>query len=154
MKTLIVYDSYFGNTEKVALAIRNVLGNEALAVRVRDVKLKQLSGLDALIVGSPTRAFKATGAITGFLKQIPARSLTGVKAAAFDTRMDVTDITSRLLEKLVRWLGYAAEPIAARLQKKGARLAVKPAGFSVQGSEGPLKTGELERAVEWAKQIG
>lgn len=28
-----------------------------------------------------------------------------------------------------------------------------PAGFFVNGKEGPLKEGELERAAEWARQI-
>ena len=28
-----------------------------------------------------------------------------------------------------------------------------PEGFFVNGTEGPMKEGELERAAEWAKQI-
>jgi hypothetical protein len=28
-----------------------------------------------------------------------------------------------------------------------------PEGFYVQGTEGPLKQGELERAASWARQI-
>jgi hypothetical protein len=30
---------------------------------------------------------------------------------------------------------------------------VPPEGFLVSGEQGPLKAGELERAVSWAKQI-
>jgi hypothetical protein len=37
--------------------------------------------------------------------------------------------------------------------KKGGELIAPPEGFFVQGTEGPLKEGELERASDWAKQI-
>jgi flavodoxin len=50
-------------------------------------------------------------------------------------------------------LGYAAKPIADKLKKKGGKLVLPPEGFFVQGSEGPLKEGEVERAAEWAKQL-
>ena len=49
--------------------------------------------------------------------------------------------------------GYAAKPIADRLQKKGGDLAVPPEGFIVLGAEGPLKEGELERAAEWGRRV-
>ena len=59
----------------------------------------------------------------------------------------------KILAFLVRLFGYAAEPIADRLQKKGGVLAVPPEAFYVSETEGPLLEGELERAGEWAKQI-
>ena len=49
--------------------------------------------------------------------------------------------------------GYAAKPIADRLEKKGGQLAVPPEGFYVTDTEGPLVEGELERAAEWARKI-
>ena len=53
----------------------------------------------------------------------------------------------------VRLFGYAAKPIADRLQKRGGVLVVPPEGFYVEGTEGPLQEGELERASEWARRI-
>ena len=55
--------------------------------------------------------------------------------------------------EFVKLFGYAAEPIAARLEKKGGELAVPPEPFYVGGTEGPLLEGELERAEDWARQI-
>lgn len=150
MKALIVYDSVFGNTEQIARAIGQVLGAEV--VRVSDVRPEQLSGLDLLVVGSPTRAFRPTPAIARFLKGIPANGLQGIRVAAFDTRVSVSDVGSRILTVMVRWFGYAAEPIARRLQKKRGELIAPPAGFVVEGTEGPLRAGELERAADWARQ--
>ena len=151
MKALVVYDSVFGNTEKVAQAIGDALGAQTL--RVGDVKPEHLTGLDALIVGSPTRAFSATPAIKTWLKALPPHSLQGVKVAAFDTRMNVKEVNSRVLTVFAKVFGYAAEPMAARLVKKGGTQAMTPAGFVVKGSEGPLQDGELERAADWARQM-
>ena len=157
MKALVIYDSVFGNTEQVAQAIGGALGTgeEVTTIRVGGVTTGQLTGLDLLIVGSPTRGFKPTEGIQTFLKSISSGSLKGMKVAAFDTRMTLQDINSPVLNFIVRFIGfrYAASPIAAALQKKGGDLVTPPDGFYVEKSEGPLKEGELERAVEWARKI-
>ena len=155
MKVLIVYDSVFGNTEQIAQAIGNSLGSKENVeiLRVSEVKPEQLIGLELLIVGSPTRVFKPTKAIMNFLNKIPLNVLKGVKVAAFDTRISTADVNSRLLNILVKLFGYAAKPIAYKLEKKGGSLIIPPEGFFVKDSEGPLKDGELERAADWAKSI-
>jgi flavodoxin I len=156
-KALVVYDSFFGNTERIAQSIGNALGRQENVgiVRVADVRPEQLTGLKLLIVGSPTRAFRPSPAIKKFLKSIPKNGLKGVKVAAFDTRVTDEEIDSAvfILRIMVNIFGYAAKPIADRLVKKGGQLIAAPEGFFVQGMEGPLKEGELERASEWAKQI-
>jgi flavodoxin I len=156
MKAMVVYDSGFGNTEKIAQAIGQGLGSpeDVEIVRVDDVKPEQLTGITLLIVGSPTQKFSPTGATTNFLKGIPPNGLQGVKVAAFDTRFPVSEIERvRVLAFFVKIFGYAAEPIAGRLEKKGGELVIPPEGFFVEGTEGPLQEGELERAADWAKQI-
>ena len=152
---MVIYDSYFGNTEKVARSIGKALGSgeDAQTLKVGDVKPQQLNGIELLIVGSPTRAFRASPAINSFLKKIPAGGLRGVKVAGFDTRIALEDIKVRLLLFLVKVFGYAAEPISKKLQKKGGEVAALPEGFIVKDTEGPLKDGELERAAAWAKKI-
>jgi flavodoxin len=155
MKALVVYDSFFGNTEQIAQAIGNALGSpeDVEVLRVSNVKPEQLTGLKLLIVGSPTRGFRPTPAISNLLKSIPKDGLKGVKVAAFDTRIALSDIDSRILPVFVKVFGYAAKPIADRLAKKGGELVIPPEGFFVEGTEGPLKAGELERAADWTKQI-
>ena len=156
MKALVIYDSVFGNTEQIAQAIGNALGSQedVEILRVSNVKLEQLTGLKLLIAGSPTRQFRPTAAINNLLKRIPKNGLKGVKVAAFDTRFTMSAIEeSRVLPFFVRLFGYAAKPISDRLKKKGGELIIPPEGFFVEGVEGPLKEGELERAADWAKQI-
>jgi len=155
MKVRVVYDSVFGNTEQVARAMGETLGpqGDVETVRIGDVEPEELTGLDVLIVGSPTRAFRPTGATTKLIQAIPRDGLAGVKVAAFDTRISPADVDSRVLRVMVKLFGYAADPIAKRLEKKGGELAVAPEGFFVKDTEGPLKEGEVGRAAEWARRI-
>ena len=159
MKVLIIYDSFFGNTEQIAQAMGHALGSQedVEVLRVGNVKPEQLTGLKLLIVGSPTHGFRATPAINNLLGRIPMNGLRGVKVAAFDTRLSMNDIDPPIVRFIGRFVvklfGYAAKPIADRLKKKGGELTIPPEGFYVKGTEGPLKEGELERAADWAKQI-
>jgi len=158
MEVLIVYDSVFGNTEQIARAIGNALGDQDQVVtfRVSDVKPDQFAGLKLLILGSPTQRFRPTIAISNLLKEIPKNGLKGVKIAAFDTRLTQSEINKTpALAFFVRIAGnaYAARPIADGLKNKGGELIVPPEGFLVEGMEGPLVKGEVERAAFWARQI-
>ena len=153
--TLIIYDSVFGNTAKIAQAMASALA-EHLEVDVRvvgEVFPEHLDGIKTLIVGSPTRQFKATGALDQFLKQIPAGGLNGVQVAAFDTRMTQEDIRkNKFLALMVKFFGYAAEKITRQLAHLGGKEIMPPQGFWVIGMEGPLVEGELDRASTWALQ--
>lgn len=156
MSILVVYDSVFGNTEKIAQAIGAALGSQGKVetLRVSAVTPEKLAGVKLLVAGSPTRQFRATAPTTSFLKGIPGGSLKGVKVAAFDTRITKSKIEGTpVLAFFVKLFGYAAAPMAKTLQKKGGELVVPPEGFFVEGTEGPLQEGELERAADWARKI-
>jgi flavodoxin len=155
MKTLVIYDSVFGNTEKIARAIANALGPQVPVeiLQANKAAPEQLTGLDLLVVGSPTRGFRPTEAVTGLLKRMRSKALKGAKVAAFDTRFKADELDSAGLRFVVKTGGYAAKRIAAQLKKAGGNLIVPPEGFYVEDTEGPLKAGELERAAGWAKII-
>ena len=155
MKALIIYDSVFGNTEKVAQSIGAVLGpqGQVKTLLVGQVTMEQLRGLEVLIVGSPTRSFRPTPAISQFLKALPKNHLAGINVAAFDTRIWLNTIDSAAFRFLVDKGGYAANTMAKALTRKGGNPIVPPEGFLVTGEQGPLKGGELERAAKWAGQM-
>jgi flavodoxin len=144
MKTVVVYDSLYGNTEKIAKAIGDALTGEVKVLRVGEVDPSELATLDFLIVGSPTHGGRASPPMREFLDKVQATALEGVKVAAFDTRHS---------SRFTVIFGYAAGRIAGSLKKRGGTLMVSPEGFLVTGTEGPLKEGELERAAAWAKEI-
>lgn len=154
MKALVLFESFFGNTEKIARTVGSALGlTESDVIRISDINMTKLDGLELLVVGSPTRAFSACPDTKTFLKQLPSGALNNVKVAAFDTRAEMTDKTPGILKFFAGIFGYAAEPIAKKLVRKGGIQAAQPAGFFVLDSEGPLKEGELERAASWAGSI-
>jgi flavodoxin I len=146
MKALIVYDSVYGNTEKIARAIAEAISpsGEVKVVQAGEASPSELESIDLLIVGSPTHGGRPTPAIQDLINKMPQPSLQGINVAAFDTRIPT---------KLVRVFGYAAGRIAGNLKKKGGTLVASPEGFFVTASKGPLKEGELERAAGWAKGI-
>ena len=159
MKAIVVYDSVYGNTEQIALAIADALGTQAEVAhfRVNAVQVEQLTGVELLIVGSPTQRFRPTAPISNLLKNLANKSLKGVRVAAFDTRLTTDKIEETpALAFFVRLFGhsaYAAKPMGDMLKKKGGEQIVPPEGFFVEGIEGPLAQGELERAANWVKQI-
>ena len=151
MKGLVVYDSVFGNTKKVAEEIAASLDYPLISITA--LTLEQLKGCEHLVVGSPTRAFRPTEPMQNFFNALAPDSLKGMKVSTFDTRVDVKKVNNGFLNFMVRLFGYAAEFLAKLLAKKGAVLLGQPAGFFVDESEGPLKEGELERASAWAKTL-
>lgn len=155
MKTLIVYDSVFGNTQKIAIAMGEALkpqGNIKVE-KVNEVKIETLNDIEMLIVGSPTRAFNPTKDINNFLKSLPKNKLNGIKVAGFDTRANVKEVNSAVLTFFAKLFGYAGEKITKKLTKKSGELITEPEGFFVKDSEGPLAEGEIERAEKWAMSL-
>lgn len=152
MKALIVYDSLYGNTEKIAKAIGSAISPEARVLHAGKADFSALEGTDILVVGSPTHAGRPTAPIKNFLEKIPANALKNKCIASFDTRSS-TEGQGAFIKGLVKFFGYAAPRIAKALQEKGASVIAEPQGFAVKGKEGPLEKGELERAAKWAAGI-
>ena len=152
MRIAIIYDSVFGNTATVAEALARSareLG-EVTLLSVRDAATFAPDGFDLLLIGSPTRGFAPTPAISEFTAGLPTVS---IRAAAFDTRLDPDHIQPVPLRWVVQVGGYAANRIAGTLSEKGYNVLEPNGDFLVEGAEGPLKQGEIERAEAWLKQI-
>jgi flavodoxin I len=143
VKALVVYDSRFGNTEKVARTIAAALGPEenVRTVKVDAVAAEDLQDLDVVVVGGPVHAWRPSRPMQAFLDSLQPNALSGVQAAAFDTRFG-----SRLA-------GGAADNIEKALRKQGCTIVAPATSFIVLGGEGPLAEGELDKAAAWAKQI-
>jgi flavodoxin len=148
MKILIVYDSVFGNTAKLAEAVAKAL--DSRAVKVSECTESDLQSLDMLIAGSPTRMFKPMPSMKASIKGLPDGSLKGVKVAAFDTRFAKKESGGKLLNCMSNTFGYAAEKMLKSLEKKGGTAAAGPIGFFVSGNEGPIIKDEEKRAADWA----
>jgi flavodoxin len=137
MKSLVIYDSNFGNTKKIAEAIAAALHCEA--VQVNKINKESLKGVDLVIIGCPINAWRPTEAMNNFLNSL--ESLPGIRAASFDTRVKLFIS------------GNAAKKISRVLKKKGAIIVGEPKGFYVKGQQGPLLEGEVENAKKWIEAI-
>ena len=163
MRALVVFESMFGNTERVARAVAEGLTPyaDAEVVEVGVAPARSGADVDLVVVGGPTHAFgmsrertradaarQAGGPLVSdgvgvreWLSALPASS--GVPAAAFDTRVNVRGFP-----------GSAGRAAARRLRRAGYRLIAAPASFYVEGTPGPLADGELDRARRFGDALG
>ena len=162
-RALVVYESFFGNTEHIAEAVAAGLRLEdwsAIVLDVTAVDDNVLEGIDLLIVGAPTHAFalsrpstrrEAVGrggracyarvAMREWLEQLAPSAQ--VLAAAFDTRASK-----------VRHLPASASRSAAHmLRAKGYRLITRSHGFVVCDIDGPLESRQTETAIAWGRVV-
>lgn len=139
MRSLVIFDSNFGNTKKIAEVIAETLGTNA--VLVSDVKGDYLSGINLLVVGSPINAWRPTAKIRTFLSALKPAQLKKISVATFDTRVKMFIS------------GNAAKKIAKALTESGGELITPPLGFYVKDNEGPLLDGEIEKAKSWAAHL-
>ena len=155
MNSLIIYESVFGNTALVAKAVCEGLSfhGEAVLLEYRQVKKADIARADLVVAGSPTQKFGAMPGIRKFIGDLPAGSLKGKLATAFDTRIDVKKIDNRFLTLMAGIFGYAATPLASRLRRKGGKPVVPAMGFFVDDTKGPLTAHEADRARAWAGNI-
>jgi flavodoxin len=144
VRALILFDSKYGNTQRIAEEIAIVLDQRY------DVTLQHADSAepiderpDLLIVGSPTHHRNPTDAILREIRSLSAEVLDNVATAAFDTRYD----RPRFLT------GAASLGIARRLNRRGAAIEIPAQSFYVSAAEGPLLPGEIERAHQWAQQV-
>lgn len=145
MNAIIIYDSKFGNTERIAKAIGHALEHEFdLSVHSVDEQPTLPVGLELLVIGGPTHAHGLSQPMRTFLQDISAGELRDVMVLAFDTRFRMPKFIS----------GTAAAKIAGALRRKGAKLIMPPESFFVSRTEGhPLEVGEEARAIAWAHDV-
>jgi flavodoxin len=145
MKSIVIYGSRFGNTEKVAEAIAGVLRErgDVLLLPAEEASTFVPHPGDLLVVGGPTEGHTLTAPVQRYLEVMEEHGLWGVNAAAFDTRVGWP-----------RWLsGSAAHPIARRLCRLGASIVGPEGSFLVTRQNPALLPGELERARDWAAAL-
>lgn len=166
-KALVVFESMYGNTAKIAMEIGQGLEDD-MTVEVIEVGQAPttLEGIDLLVVGGPTHAHGLSNAetrhsaaertddalvssgigIREWMKRLDPPTGT-MRAAVFDTRI-----------KGPRFLwGSAARKADDILTERGFALIAPAESFLVSGPTGPLDdallVGEVERARAWGVDL-
>ncbi len=143
MKSLVIYDSFFGNTKKVAEEIAQFLESDLFKVNEFN---RSIDEYDLIVIGSPTRGFRPTKGIVSFTKKIPKESLKLI--VIFDTRMKIDETTPKILKVMVKKFGYSNDTLLSILEKKKIKVALEPIEVFVENSEGPLSQNEIERVLK------
>jgi flavodoxin len=152
MKTIILYDSLYGNTRKVAENIGSVLKlSSSSIISVKDAKIDNIKKCELLVTGSPTHGGWYTEAFKKFFSKIKDGDLNNIKVAVFSTGTS-KDNEGTFIKFVINMFGYATEKLAKDFEKKGANVIAKNT-FLVKGKEGPLRPKELDRAKKWANEI-
>jgi len=160
MKALVVYESMFGNTEKVARAIADGLWDTYDVTLAEVSSMPIATGVDLLVVGGPTHAFGMSrpssreqaaqqGTVRPDAVAVGVREyldcsppLRGMPAAAFDTKIDKPFLP-----------GSAARRVQRQLRRLGCRTVLPAQSFLVKRTAGPLAEKEETRARKWGAAL-
>ena len=156
MRAVVVYDTQFGNTEQVARAVAQGLGDQGpvdLLAATAAVGQPEVPP-DLLLIGGPTQRHGMSPALRAYVDALPRARLGTTRLATFDTRYRMAPLLS----------GSAAKEVAARLRRTGFRLVAAPESFFIERDRPPngekrrhgseqLEPGELDRAREWGRRL-
>ena len=140
-RAIIVYDTKFGNTEKIAKALAEGMKKEGVNVdclKIDQVDVSKLGEYDMLAIGGPTHGFGLSEPMKDFLQKLENVNLSGKKAVAFDTKLKS------------RFAGSAGKRIEKKLEKLGMSIVKSHVSAVVNGREGPIE----ESAEKTFSQIG
>ncbi|HKT22334.1 MAG TPA: flavodoxin domain-containing protein [Nitrososphaerales archaeon] len=110
LRACVVYDSRYGNTEKVANSLGSGLrgaGIETACFNAKYVPPDSLKQYDVVCVGAPTEWLTASKPMKAFLDGLRGQDLSGRFGFAFDTKLDrpLSGSASRLIERELKRLG-------------------------------------------------
>jgi len=147
MKGIVVYDTSYGNTKKIAETIAETLKESGIEVDLfhhKDVKKLNGKNYNFLVLGSPTKFGTMSFAIRGFLGKVKSEEWMNKPFATFDTENP---------ENVEKKQGSAAEKIAEKLKEKKMNQLLPVLKALVHEMKGPLKEGEIERTKDYARTL-
>lgn len=150
-----VYDSFYGNTLKVVEYFEKyfLLAKHRFTYHhVNQVDDSDLKNCDVLLIASPTRGFRPTKPIMKFLKQ-NQKVIKTKPLLLCDTRINISFVQSKLLNRMVKWFGYANDTIYKWVKKHHCQILIDPLFFIVKGSEGPLDANTESLVEKYVHQI-
>jgi menaquinone-dependent protoporphyrinogen IX oxidase len=147
MKGIVLYDTSYGNTKKIAETIAETLKESEIDIdlfHVKEVKKLNAKDYNFLVLGSPTKFGTMSFAIRFFLGKVKSEEWMNKPFAAFDTENP---------ENMEKKEWSAAEKIAERLRDKKMNQLLPALKAAVLGQKGPLQEGEIERTKGYAREL-
>ncbi|MFX1325744.1 MAG: flavodoxin family protein [Promethearchaeota archaeon] len=140
-RVLILYDTVYGNTKKVALALSRGLEAGDLyvdCVSIQEFNLPEIQNFEVVGIGGPTHFHGTSKSMKSFLKEMGSLNIENKQGFVFETKAD-----SRLA-------GSAAKKIVKSLRKLNFKLVHPIISGIVLDKEGPLQ----DRSLDKIEQIG
>lgn len=173
MRALVIHESLYGNTRRVAEGVAGGLAGARPDVAVRCLSATEvvrrpdvLAGVDLLVLGCPTHAWHMSSVrsrkaqLTQDAAEEPERrhdrdaagpGLHEVIALLPPDGRRIAAFDTRLDS---RFSGGAAKRVAREARAAGCVVIGTPTGFLVTAKHGPLAVGEVERAQAWGASLG
>ena len=145
-KVLVIFDSTYGNTERVGREIAAGITETGLAeckvIGISEVNFQEFSAFDGVLLGGPIHMFRAARGITGATKNAIKKGLTGRLVGAFETY------------QAPGHSGRGVQKIEEMVRKGAPDAKIFSPGFSalVDGRKGPLNAAEPAKAKEFGKR--
>ncbi len=132
---VVIFDSEYGNTEKVAHALARGLHARGISVdcvNVKEASIDKLNQYDLIGLGAPTQAFSASKRMKDFPAKLQSADLQHKSGFAFDTKLNR------------RLAGSAGGYVEKKMRNLGLRIVEPHFSAIVKGSVGPLEEGAEE----------
>jgi flavorubredoxin len=129
-KAIILYDSLYGNTKKVAMSLTRGLESGGVYVDVipiQEFKISEINNYKLIAIGGPTHFHGASKQMKSFLSKIKHLRLKNKLGFAFETKADF------------KFSGSAAKHIVRSLKKMKIRLIQPIITGIILNKEGPLE---------------
>jgi hypothetical protein len=160
LKAVVVYESHWGNTEAIARAIAEGMGDGTVVMHTDAAVPEAVAGADLLVAGAPLLGFSLpTDAMLEQIRTSPDPRQPTAETGHPSMRSWLASLSPRPgrcagFETAIWWSpGSSAKAIQRGLVAAGRTSASKPRRFVVTGRFGPLKAGEVQRAREWGAQL-
>jgi flavodoxin len=146
-KAIIVYESLYGNTKRVAQAIKDGMekvGNVECSIKkTSEIHTNDLLRYDAILFGGPNHNQEPARNILRFIDRATIVDLNGKIGAAFDTYTGGN-------------IGIAVAKLETIIREKLSGMELVANGFSalVEDRRGPLANEEIPRATEFGALVG
>ena len=157
MKGIVVYDSYFGNTKKVAETIVEQIkaeGHEAELRSMREDCPSPPQG-DFMFVGSPIRFGGATGRTKRFVKRLDVATWKDRPMAVFATVASPPkgEATEKQKQSYEKWALRAAPKLRDQAKARGLNAVDAVLSVGVKDQKGPLVDDGLEKTKQFAHEF-
>ncbi|MDH5376295.1 MAG: flavodoxin domain-containing protein [Candidatus Bathyarchaeota archaeon] len=145
-RVIVVYESKYGNTKRVAETIVEGMSEveriEAVLKEPKHVEPTEVLDYDVILIGSPNHIGGPTRGIRKFIDKLGKIGLEGKPGAVFDTYMGGD-------------FNKAVRKMEKRINEKvhGLKLITSGLSIKVGGTKGPIVEGELPKCKDFGKKI-